>query len=123
MNAVAIAANLQDVRARIAAAAVLAALQAGQRAFGENYAQELRDKDAEVRALALMTGDLPPPRWHFIGPLQKNKVRLVVGRAALLHTVDDADLLDEIARRARGARGAPGSLRQRGRPSAARRRC
>ena len=126
MTAVTIDANLQEVRARIAAAAeaagraadavtllavsktqpaaaVLAALQAGQRAFGENYAQELRDKDAEVRALALMTGDLPPPRWHFIGPLQKNKVRLVVGRAALIHTVDDADLLDEIARRARAA--------------------
>jgi pyridoxal phosphate enzyme (YggS family) len=72
------------------AAAVAAALAAGQRDFGENYAQELRDK---ARALAGAT-------WHFLGPLQRNKVKYVVGVAELIHSLDGASLADEIARRA-----------------------
>lgn len=75
---------------------IRAALAAGQRAFGENYAQELRDK------LALLTGDttLPaPPEWHFIGPLQSNKVKYVAGRVALLHSVDSAALLNAVEAR------------------------
>jgi pyridoxal phosphate enzyme (YggS family) len=71
---------------------VVAAAAAGQRLFGENYAQELRDK-----AQALATADVA---WHFIGALQRNKVKHVVGRAALIHTVDDAELAREIDRRA-----------------------
>jgi PLP dependent protein len=77
---------------------IRAALAAGQRAFGENYAQELRDK------LALLAEDqtLPaPPEWHFIGPLQSNKLKYVAGRVALLHSVDSAALVDAIE--ARGA--------------------
>ena len=70
--------------------AVAAALAAGQTAFGENYAQELRDK---ARAL-------PGMRWHFLGPLQRNKVKYVVGVARLIHSVDGPSLLEEIARRA-----------------------
>src|SRR6266542_4535211 len=66
------------------------AIAAGQELFGENYAQELRDKAREV------TG----ARWHFIGPLQRNKVKYVVGVAELIHTVDSPSLLDEIAARA-----------------------
>lgn len=69
------------------------ALDAGQRDFGENYARELREK-AEA---------LPAARWHFIGSLQTNKVKLVVGRAELIHTVDREALGVEIGRRARGA--------------------
>jgi hypothetical protein len=114
-----IAHNLAEVRARIAAAAraagrppdsvrllavskkmpaddVRAAIAAGQRAFGENYAQELRDKRT---ALA---GDPAPPEWHYIGPLQSNKVKYVAGQVALVHTVDSVALLEAIA-----ARGAP----------------
>jgi PLP dependent protein len=75
---------------------IRAALAAGQRAFGENYAQELRDK------LALLAGDatLPaPPEWHFIGPLQSNKLKYVAGRVALLHSVDSAALLDAVEAR------------------------
>jgi PLP dependent protein len=72
---------------------IRAALAAGQRAFGENYAQELRDK------LALLAD--ASPEWHFIGPLQSNKLKYVVGRVALLHSVDSAPLLDAIE--ARGA--------------------
>jgi pyridoxal phosphate enzyme (YggS family) len=66
------------------------AAAAGQVLFGENYAQELRDKaDA-----------LPQLEWHFIGALQTNKARLVVGRAAVIHTCDRAALARELARRA-----------------------
>jgi len=114
-----IAANLAAVRGRIAAAAraagrapesvrllavskkmpgddVRAAIAAGQRAFGENYAQELRDKTA------LLAGDTAPPEWHFIGPLQTNKVKYVAGKVALVHSVDSPALLEAIE-----ARGAP----------------
>jgi pyridoxal phosphate enzyme (YggS family) len=66
------------------------ALRAGQAVLGENYAQELRDKAAVV------TG----ARWHFIGPLQRNKVKYVVGTAELIHSVDSLPLVDEIAARA-----------------------
>jgi PLP dependent protein len=78
----------------VAAAAHLA----GFADLGENYAQELRDKAA---ALA----DLPPPtRWHFIGQLQTNKVRLITGVVDLWHTVDRTSLAVELAKRAPGAR-------------------
>ena len=69
---------------------VRAALAAGQQSFGENYAQELRDKRA---ALA---GDTPAPEWHFVGPLQSNKVKYVAGQAALIHSVDSPGLLAAI---------------------------
>jgi pyridoxal phosphate enzyme (YggS family) len=67
-----------------------AAAAAGQLAFGENYAQELRDKSAE----------LPGMEWHFLGALQTNKAKLVAGRAALIHTCDRLALAQEIAKRA-----------------------
>jgi pyridoxal phosphate enzyme (YggS family) len=73
--------------------AVAAVLAAGQRDFGENYAQELRDKARAV----------PGARWHFVGPLQRNKAKYVVGLAELVHGVDGASLLDELARRAQTA--------------------
>lgn len=67
-----------------------AALDAGQAAFGENYAQELRDKSAELSGV----------EWHFLGALQTNKVKLVVGKAALIHTCDRLALAQEISKRA-----------------------
>lgn len=70
-----------------------AAVAAGQLDFGENYGQELRDKRA---ALA----DVGGLRWHYIGPLQANKVKYVAGKTALLHAVDSVALLEEIDRRA-----------------------
>ena len=75
-------------------AAIEEALAAGQRAFGENYAQELRDK---VRDFA---GADPAPEWHFIGHLQRNKVKYAVGKAALLHAVDSLRLAEAIGGRA-----------------------
>lgn len=74
------------------AAAIREAHAAGQRHFGENYVQEWRDK---AQALA----DLGDLAWHFIGSLQTNKVKYLVGGVALVHTVDRLDLAREISRR------------------------
>jgi pyridoxal phosphate enzyme (YggS family) len=91
--------RLLAVSKKMTADDVRAAVAAGQRAFGENYAQELRDK----RAALAQDLTLPhPPEWHYIGPLQSNKVKYVAGQVALAHTVDSAALLEAIE-----ARGLP----------------
>ncbi len=81
------------------AAAVAAALRAGHCDFGENYAQELRDKAAELAQDPTLARECARLRWHFIGPLQRNKVNLIVGRVVLLHTVDSLGLIEAIAGR------------------------
>jgi hypothetical protein len=111
--------NLERVRARIAAATAKAgrpagsvrlvavsktqparlvreAYQAGQRIFGENYAQELRDKAEELE-------DLPALELHFIGTLQKNKARYVAPLAAMFQALDDLELAKELDKRAAAA--------------------
>jgi hypothetical protein len=76
------------------------AYAAGQRAFGENYAQELATKAAAL-------SDLPDIEWHFIGHLQTNKARLVAAHAHVVHTVDSTALARELGKRAaKGARTA-----------------
>jgi len=75
------------------ASAVREAYEAGQRDFGENYAQELVQKAAELE-------DLHDLRWHFIGHLQSNKVRVVVGKVAMVQTVDTVGLARELGKRA-----------------------
>jgi PLP dependent protein len=109
-----IASRLEDVRRRVEAAAarrggsaavtligvskkqplssIEAAIEAGLADFGENYAQELRDKRAAL-GHAHVT-------WHFIGPLQSNKVKYVVDRDVIVHTIDRPSVLDAIERRA-----------------------
>lgn len=74
------------------ASAIREAYAAGQRDFGENYAQELAQKAAEL-------ADLSDLRWHFIGHLQSNKARVVAPAAHLVHTVDSAALAKELDRR------------------------
>jgi PLP dependent protein len=86
-------ARLVAVSKRKPVADIRAALAAGQCDFGENYAQELRDKAREL-------DDADGLRWHYIGPLQRNKVKYVVGTATLLHAVDDPRLLDALEGRA-----------------------
>ncbi|MEZ4216667.1 MAG: YggS family pyridoxal phosphate-dependent enzyme [Myxococcota bacterium] len=116
--------RLAAVRARIAAAArragrapdevrlvavskrqplerIAAAVLAGARDLGENYVQEARDKRDAV--LAAVAGDAPPPRWHLIGPLQRNKAAAAVALFDTVETVDRAALADELARRAAAA--------------------
>ncbi len=80
--------------------APVAALGAGLLDLGENYAQELQDKADAVEAVE----GLAEPRWHFIGRLQSNKVRLVADRVACWQSLDRASVVDEVARRAPGAR-------------------
>ncbi|MFL5294629.1 MAG: YggS family pyridoxal phosphate-dependent enzyme [Myxococcales bacterium] len=71
--------------------AIREALEAGQRDFGENYAQELREKADAIGAAV---------NWHFLGALQTNKVKMIVGRVALLHTCDRPSLAQELNKRA-----------------------
>lgn len=108
----AIATNLQAVRTRISAAAsaagrtpesitllavsktkpladVLAAAAAGQTAFGENYVQEGCEK-----AAATVDHHL---EWHFIGPLQSNKTRLVAEHFAWVHSVDRLKIAERLS--------------------------
>lgn len=75
--------------------AVTAARDAGQLDFGENRVQELLPKANAVDGV----------RWHFIGRLQRNKVRDVVGLTTLVHSVDRLELAQTLAERARGGPG------------------
>lgn len=80
--------------------AVRAALGLGLDVVGENYAQELLAKAADLDA-----GPVPgiEPRWHFLGRLQRNKVRHLAGVVAVWQSVDRAELVAEIAKRSPGA--------------------
>ena len=112
-----IAANLQAVRARIAAAAraagrhpesvrllavsktwpvacVQEAAQAGQREFGENYVQEGVSKIAALAAQQL--------EWHFIGPLQSNKTRLVADHFQWVHSIDRLKVAERLSAQREG---------------------
>lgn len=87
-------------------AAVDMARAAGVVAFGESYAQELRAKNDRLvgRADADVSDVVADPiEWHFVGRLQRNKVRLVSDVVSWWHTVDSARLAAEVARRAPGA--------------------
>lgn len=75
-------------------AEVQALYDLGHRAFGENYPQELRDKQP------LLPEDI---EWHFIGHLQRNKVKYIAPFVHLVHSVDGTELLDEIQKRALAA--------------------
>jgi PLP dependent protein len=86
---------------RTDAAGVEAAAAAGHSLFGENRAQSLRDKALSVQA---------PVEWHFIGHLQKNKVKYIVGNASMVHSLDSAALADALSGRVLLHRGRMGSL-------------
>jgi pyridoxal phosphate enzyme (YggS family) len=73
------------------ASCIQEAYDAGQRVFGESRPQEFAQK------AALLPPDI---EWHFIGHLQTNKVKQVVGRARLIHAVDSERLLLEIEKEA-----------------------
>ena len=100
-----IAERLAEVRARIPAGVTLVAVSktqppeaireayaAGQRDFGENYAQEWRTKAEQL-------ADLPDLVWHFIGSLQTNKAKYLAGAVQWVHTVDRAELARELSKR------------------------
>lgn len=68
------------------------ALAAGLTAFGENRVQEMTEKWSIL--------DDPAIGWHQIGSLQRNKVKYIVERVALIHSVDSVELAREIDRQA-----------------------
>ena len=70
-----------------------AALAAGLTMIGENYAQELVSKPEREQI-----------EWHFLGRLQRNKVRSLASIVSVWQSVDRVELIDEIARRAPGAK-------------------
>ena len=70
---------------------LMEAYEYGCREFGENKVQELVDK------YEVLPKDI---KWHMIGHLQRNKVKYVVGKAALIHSVDSLKLAEEISREA-----------------------
>ncbi len=72
--------HLLAVSKRHPVSAIRAAIDSGQTAFGENYAQEMVEKAADLH-----TADL---EWHFIGPIQSNKTRQIAGIAYWVHAVD-----------------------------------
>jgi len=79
---------------------VALAVRAGLRDLGENQIQEARDKR---EALLAAIGDAPPPRWHLIGTLQRNKAGLATRLFDRIETVDRARLADALARHAESA--------------------
>ncbi len=105
-------ARLQAVRARIAGAASEAARDpattgllavsktfgatavrdlaaCGQREFGENYVQEALEKQAALRDLPLV--------WHFIGPIQSNKTRMIAENFSWIHSVDRLKIAERLS--------------------------
>ena len=73
--------------------AILEAAAAGQRAFGENYVQEGCDK---VQFFATQHPELDL-EWHFIGPLQSNKTRLIAEHFDWMHTIDRAKIAQRLS--------------------------
>ena len=65
------------------------AVAAGQRAFGENYVQEGAEKVDALAGLGL--------EWHFIGPLQSNKTRLVANRFVWVHSIDRLKIAERLS--------------------------
>lgn len=74
---------------------ILKAHQKGLEHFGENYVQELIAKQEE-----LSSRHGPPLKWHFIGHLQSNKAKEIVGKVDLIHSVDRLSLAEEISKQA-----------------------
>jgi len=70
-------------------AAVRALADAGQRQFGENYVQEALEKQAALRDL--------PLEWHFIGPIQSNKTRVIAENFSWAHSIDRMKIAERLS--------------------------
>lgn len=68
--------------------AIKSVFEINQKDFGENYVQEFATKYCECEDMAM--------QWHFVGHLQRNKVKEIVGRVFLLHTLDNLKLAQTI---------------------------
>ena len=115
--------NIAGVRARIAAAAARAGrpaedvtlvcvtktrsvdeirevLEAGEFCLGENRVQELMEKYDKVQDMAGVIDKKRKIMWNLVGQLQRNKVKYITGKVALIHSVDSFRLAEEINTRA-----------------------
>ena len=118
-----IAENITDIRLRIAAAEkragrapgevtlvcvtktrtvdeICEAVMAGAFDLGENRVQEMLDKFGSIQDVAVVTKMKYNIRWHLIGQLQRNKVKYIIGKTSLIHSVDSFRLAEEIEKRA-----------------------
>ena len=86
--------TLVAVTKNVETARIMDAVDAGVRDFGENYVSE-----ALAKQLALSSNDAAV-RWHFIGHLQRNKVKDVIDRFALIQSIDSLPLARELGARA-----------------------
>ena len=97
--------NLEKIRATVPEGVTLVAVSktkpisdlqeaydAGQRVFGENYPQEMREKHEALPA------DI---QWHFIGHLQTNKIKYIISYVTLIHSIDTANLLEAVNKEAK----------------------
>lgn len=75
---------------------ILQLIAQGQKDFGENYPQELSGKMETLK-------DQKDLRWHLIGHLQRNKLKLVSGRCELIHSIDSLSLAQSLSRKAEEA--------------------
>jgi pyridoxal phosphate enzyme (YggS family) len=94
--------TLVGVAKRQPVSAVCAAVRAGLGHVGESYVQEDLAKRPELLR-ALRDAGVAPPRWHFVGRLQRNKARHVAASFDLVETLDREALGDELDRRAAAA--------------------
>lgn len=72
-------------------ASIREAIDAGQTCFGENYVQEMVEKAAEL------ANDNSNLEWHFIGPIQSNKTRLIASTARWVHSVDSLKIAQRLS--------------------------
>ena len=97
--------NLEKIRATLPEGVTLVAVSktkpvsdlqeaydAGQRVFGENYPQEMRDKHE------VLPQDI---QWHFIGHLQTHKIKYIIQYVTLIHSIDTASLLEAVNKEAK----------------------
>jgi pyridoxal phosphate enzyme (YggS family) len=76
------------------------AIRAGVTDVGENKVQEIIEKFDKVERLAEQSGTGANVKWHMIGHLQRNKVKYIIDKADVIHSVDSIRLAEEIDRRA-----------------------
>jgi hypothetical protein len=81
--------SLLAVSKTMPASLIREAYNAGQTAFGENYLQEALDKMQELSDL--------PLEWHFIGPIQSNKTRLIAENFSWVHSVDRLKIAERLS--------------------------
>lgn len=93
---------LVGVAKQVPAQEIARAIAAGLADVGENYLSEARAKLPALLALLAEQG-LAPPRWHFIGRLQRNKARAVAESFDCVHSLDRPELCDALGRHASAA--------------------